>query len=73
MATFVRLQGILPAVNMDHVVEIDWADKEKGTIALTVMDGRVMVIGGDQAQRILVWVRSFGAVPLLSAYREGQP
>ena len=73
MATFVRMGGTLPAVNMDHVVDIDWADEEKGTIALTVMDGRVMVIGGDQAQRILVWVKSFGALPMLSTHREGRP
>ena len=67
MATFVRVGGNLPAVNMDHVVDIDWADEEKGKVALTMLDGSVKFFSGDQALRVLVWVKSHGGLPMLPA------
>ena len=71
MATFVRPggEGNLLAINMDHVLQIEWLDEEREAIAVTMASG-VRTFKGDQARRIVKWIESQAALPLLPAYRE---
>ena len=66
MATIVRLRSLAPAINMDYVVDIDWANEEEGKLALTMHDGSAKVLSGADAQRILTWIASRGELPALT-------
>jgi len=57
MADFVRLSGELPAVNMDHVVEV-WEGHLEDTVVLLMDDGREKILSGDEAKRVRVWLRN---------------
>jgi hypothetical protein len=63
MADFVRLGGRATAINMDLVSWVEWADEGAGTLALTFHDGRVRILGGVEAERVLVWMEERFQVP----------
>ena len=64
MATFVTVQAGELHINMDHVVMVE-AGTEPGTLAVTLADGRVTVLGGDQAERLRIWLRASSALPIV--------
>ena len=68
MADFIRLRGDLPAINMDHVIEIE-EGTTAGSVALTMDDGRVKILAGDEAQRLIVWLRNHAGLAMISGHQ----
>lgn len=65
MAEFVRLGGRASAINMDLVAVVEWADESAGTVALTFYDGRVRILSGVEAERVLAWLDGRFRVPMV--------
>ena len=65
MATFVWVQNNVQAVNMDHVV-MATHDPEQQMLALEMAGGDTKIFKGDDALRLVVWLRDRAGLPVVT-------
>lgn len=70
MADFIWIQHDEAAINMDHVLMVNYIE-ETGMVALEMSSGDTKILKGNEALRVMAWLRNKAGLPVLGPQAGG--